>query len=130
MARRALRLASLAVVAAVAAGCRPVIYDIDRIADPLAKARFNCQYLLERALASDDQKDADGVLRRRVADFAEPKVTQEAGAVRTVWPAGGIVLRADGSRHGGSCVMRPMGEGRFVEAVTLDGGQLHAGFGM
>lgn len=130
IARRALRLAALGVLAVLAAACRPMIYDIDRIADPVAKARFSCQYLLERALAADAQKDVDGVLRRRVADFAEPLVLQEGGAVRTVWPVGGIVLRADGSRHAGSCLIRSRGEGRFVEAVTLDGVALHAGFGM
>lgn len=107
-----------------------MIYDIDRIADPVEKARFSCQYLLERALATDAQKDPDGVLRRRIADFAAPEVIQEGGAVRTVWPVDGIVLRADGSRHAGSCVIRPRGKGRFVEAVNLDGAALHAGFGM
>lgn len=127
IARRACLLAALGVLATA---CRPAVYDIDRIADPVAKARFSCQYLLERALATAAQMDADGVLRRRIADFAEPEVTQEGGAVHTVWPKGDIVLRADGSRHAGSCVIRPRGEGRFVEAVTLDGAALHAGFGM
>ncbi len=130
IARRAVSLVCLTILAALASGCRPTIHDIDRIADPVAKARFSCQYLLERALALDSQKDADGVLRRRIADFAEPKVTQEAGAVHTVWTTGGIVLRANGSRHSGSCVIRPGEEGRFVEAVTLDGVSLHAGFAM
>lgn len=127
--RRASWLPAVALLAALGA-CRPMIYDIDRIADPVEKARYSCQYLLERALATDEQKDPDGVLRRRIADFAEPTVTQESEAVHTVWPLGAIVVRADGSRHSGGCVIRPRREGRFVEAVTLDGRSLHAGFGM
>lgn len=47
-----------------------------------------------------------------------------------MWPQGAIVLRADGSQHMGSCVIRLAPQGRFVEAVTLDGRPLTAGFGM
>lgn len=111
-------------------GCRPMIYDIDRMADPTAKARFSCQYLLERALARDDEKDSDGVLRRRVADFAEPHVNRDGETLMIVWRAGSITLRSDGSRHHGSCTMTPRPQGRFVSAVTLDGQPLAAGFGM
>ncbi len=100
------------------------------MSDPVQKARYSCQYLLERELATDEQKDPDGVLRRRVADFAEPQVTREGDVVRTVWPAGSITLRADGSRHDGSCTMTLHEHGRHVSEVTLDGRPRHAGFGM
>lgn len=110
--------------------CRPMTYDIDRMPDPLAKARYSCQYLLERALATDAERDPDGVLRRRIADFGEPQVTQAGEQVRIVWPADAITLRADASRHAGGCLMRLRPSGRYVEAVTLDGRALHAGFGM
>jgi hypothetical protein len=110
--------------------CRPAIYDIDRIADPVQKARYSCQYLLERALAREDQKDADGVLRRRLADFAEPRVGTVGDFVEVSWPADTIVLREDGSRHRGGCTLRLRPQGRWVQAVTLDDQNLHAGFGM
>jgi hypothetical protein len=122
--------AGLVVASAGFGACRPMIYDIDRMASPVQKARFSCQYLLERALAREDEIDADGVLRRRVARFAEPEIAVSEDVVRTVWTGGGIVSRRDGSRHGGGCTIRLRPQGRWVEAVTLDGRDLHAGFGM
>jgi hypothetical protein len=110
--------------------CRPMTYDIDRMPDPLDKARYSCQYLLERALATESEKDADGVLRRRIADFAPPQVTQDREQVTILWPPGAITRRADASPHHGRCVIRLRPNGRHVEAVTLDGAALHAGFGM
>ncbi len=106
------------------------MYDIDRMRDPVQKARYSCQYLLERELATDEQKDPDGVLRRRIADFAEPQVTRDGDVVCTVWPEGSITLRADGSRHHGACTMTLREHGRHVSEVTLDGRPRHAGFGM
>lgn len=61
---RLLSVAALVVIAGAASACRPMVYDIDRIADPVAKARFSCQYLLERGLATEREKDPDGVLRK------------------------------------------------------------------
>ena len=58
-----LRHAALALPFLIVAGCRSGAYDIDRIADPVEKARYSCQYLLERELAAESDKDADGVLR-------------------------------------------------------------------
>lgn len=124
--------AALALLAMAAAGCRPGIYDIDRMSDPLDKARYSCQYLLERSLATEDEKDPDGVLRKRIADFEEPAVTRDGDVVRTTWRPGQITVRRDASRHGGSCLMtlRTSGPGRHVDALELDGRPLHAGFGM
>lgn len=127
----ALRLLSTAVAAsALAAGCRPGIYDIDRMDDPLDKARFSCQYILERELATDEEKDPDGVLRRRIAEFEEPEVVREGDVVRTRWRPGQIVLTKDGSRHGGGCVMTLKPHIRHVDSVELDGRAMHAGFGI
>ena len=111
-------------------GCRSDPYAIDTIADPVQKARFSCQYLLERSLALAADKDADGVLRRRIADFAEPRVEADGPQVRTRWDADEIVLRRDGSRHQGGCLMTLRPQGRQVEAVDMDGRPLPAGFGM
>lgn len=126
-------LAAFAIAFAAATllgGCRPGIYDIDRLADPIDKARYSCQYLLERGLSTEAQRDADGVLRRRIADFAEPDIAQQGDSLHIAWPAGAITLRTDASPHYGACTMRLRPNGRFVETVTLDGAALHAGFGM
>lgn len=111
-------------------GCRSDTYDIDRIRDPVLKARFSCQYLLERGLALESEKDADGVLRRRIADFQEPTVERAGNQVEIRWRAGGIVLRRDGTGHGGGCAMTLRPQGRHVDSIDLDGTPLHAGFGM
>ena len=113
----------------LAAACRPQIYDIDRMSDPLLKARYSCQYLLERTLATEEQKDADGVLRRRIADFAEPTVVRDGDVVRTTWAPGAIVVRHDGSRHHGACTMTVYEYGRRVTELSLDGRALPANFG-
>lgn len=125
------QLAAFAIAAAALLGaCRPAIYDIDRLSDPIDKARYSCQYLLERGLSTEAERDADGVLRRRIADFAEPRIAQNGETVSIAWPAGAITLRTDASPHQGACTMRLRPGGRHVEAVTLDGAALHAGFGM
>lgn len=112
------------------AACRSGAYDIDRIADPVQKARYSCQYLLERELALESDKDADGVLRKRIADFAEPAVRREGDQVQVRWGMGAIVLRRDGGRHEGGCDITLRSQGRLIEAIDLDGAPVHAGFGM
>lgn len=124
------RLGALLLTFGALCACRPMIYDIDRIAGPVLKARYSCQYLLERSLATERQKDPDEVLRRRIADFREPAVVQAGDRVHIDWPEGAITRRADGSRHSGGCVMTLRPQGRHVERLTLDGRELHAGFGM
>lgn len=112
------------------AACRSGAYDIDRIADPVEKARYSCQYLLERQLALQSDKDADGVLRKRIADFAEPAVTRAGDRVQVRWAKDTIILRRDGGRHEGGCDIILRAQGRFIEAIDLDGAAVHAGFGM
>ena len=125
-----LRRAPLALAFLFLAGRRSGAYDIDRIADPVEKARYSCQYVLERELALESDKDPDGVLRKRIADFAEPAVSREGARIRVRWGKDGIVLRRDASRHAGGCAITMQSQGRFVEAIDLDGAAVHAGFGM
>ena len=125
-----LRRAAFALPFLILTACRSGAYDIDRIADPVEKARYSCQYLLERQLALDSDKDADGVLRKRIADFTEPAVTREGDRARVRWSKDAIALRRDGSRHEGGCAITLRDQGRFIEAIDLDGAPVHAGFGM
>ena len=125
-----IRPAALVVAFLLVAGCRSGAYDIDRIADPVEKARYSCQYLLERELALASDKDPDGVLRKRIADFAEPALSRNGDRVEVHWSPSSITLRRDGSRHQGGCVITLRSQGRLIEAIDLDGRAIHAGFGM
>ncbi|WP_426042812.1 hypothetical protein [Brevundimonas sp. TWP2-3-4b1] len=101
---------------------------VDSIRDPQQKAEFNCRYVLERALATPEERSADDVLRRQIAVFAAPAVQRENDQVRFTWPAGSITRLGTGSSHQGACVME-IGDGqqRLVSA-SLDGRTLHSGF--
>ena len=100
----------------------------DAITDPVAKAEYNCRYVLERAMAEEAEKDADGVLRRRVADFPAPTVTRTGDQVRFVWPADAIARKDGRSRHDGACVMDITDGQQLVVSAELDGQPLHSGF--
>lgn len=120
---------SVLVIGATALGlaaCGPT--GADAIADPVAKAEFNCRYVLERAIADEGERDADGVLRRKVADFPAATVTRTGDQVRFVWPRDSIA-RTDGrSRHDGACVMDIKDGQQLVVSAELDDRPLHSGF--
>jgi hypothetical protein len=100
----------------------------DGIKDPVAKAEYHCRYVLERAIADEAERDADGVLRRRVADFPAAQMTRTGDQVRFVWPQDSIA-RTDGrSRHDGACVMDITDGQQLVVSAELDDRPLHSGF--
>lgn len=100
----------------------------DAIKDPVAKAEHHCRYVLERNIADEAEKDADGVLRRRVADFPAPTVTRTGDQVRFVWAADSIARKDGRSRHGGICVMDIAHGQQLVVSAELDDRPLHSGF--
>ena len=102
--------------------------EVDRIDDPVEKAAYHCRYVIERAIAAPDQLRADGVLRRRIATFAEPEVARTGDVVRFEWPAGAIVEDDGSGSHGGNCTMDLSGGQQLVVSASLDGRPLHAGF--
>ena len=102
--------------------------EVDRIEDPLEKAAYNCRYVVERAIATPDQLRADGVLRDRIADFADPEVERTGEVVRFTWAPGAITEKDGSGAHGGDCVMDVTGGQQLVVSASLDGQPLHAGF--
>lgn len=101
---------------------------VDRIKDPVEKAAWHCRYVIERAIATPEQLRPDGVLRRRIATFAEPVVERRGDEVRFVWPSGAITENDGSGAHGGDCVMDIAGGQQLVVSAHLDGAPLHAGF--
>lgn len=118
--------AGLATLAAVLGGCLEP--EVDRIHDPVEKAAYNCRYVVERAIATPGQLRADGVLRRRIADFDAPVVERSGDRVRFVWAPGAIVERDGSGSHAGDCLMDIAGGQQLVVSASLDGAPLHAGF--
>ena len=112
--------------AAVLTACGPS--GADAISDPVAKAEYHCRYVLERAIAAEAERDADGVLRRRIADFPDATVTRSGEQARFVWPANSIVRKDGRSRHGGTCVMDITDGQQLVVSAELDSQPLHSGF--
>lgn len=102
--------------------------EVDRIEDPVDKAAWHCRYVIERAIATPAQLRADGVLRRRIATFAEPAVERTGDVVRFVWAPGAITEDDGTGAHGGDCVMDIAGGQQLVVGASLDGAPLHAGF--
>ncbi|GLS02444.1 hypothetical protein GCM10007859_24680 [Brevundimonas denitrificans] len=100
----------------------------DAITDPVAKAEYHCRYVVERAIADEAERDADGVLRREVADFPAPTVTRTGDQVRFVWARDSIARKDGRSRHGGTCVMDIKDGQQLVVSAELDGQPLHSGF--
>lgn len=112
--------------ALLAAGCME--RGVDRIRDPEQKAEFHCRYVLERALATHEEISPDGVLRRRIAVFAEPTVQREKDQVHFSWPAGSITRLGEAALHRGECVMDIRDGQQLVLSASLDGSALHSGF--
>lgn len=102
--------------------------EIDRIEDPVEKAAYHCRYVIERAISTPEQRSADGVLRRRIATFADPAVERTGDVVRFVWAPGAITADDGSGAHGGDCVMDVTGGQQLVVSASLDGAPLHAGF--
>jgi hypothetical protein len=120
------RGAFVIVAATGLAACNPT--GVDGITDPVAKAEHHCRYVLERAIAGEAERDADGVLRRKVADFPAATITRTGEQVRFVWPEDSIA-RTDGrSRHDGTCVMDITDGQQLVVSAELDDRPLHSGF--
>lgn len=99
--------------------------EADRMSDPVARAADNCRYVLERAIATKAELSPDGVLRRRIADFAAPVTSRSENLVRFTWPQGSIVDRRTASQHRGECVMDLSEGGQRVASAVLDGRPLH-----
>ena len=107
-------------------GCHDAGSDESR--DPVQAAARHCRYVIERAIARPDQKDADGVVRRRIATFADPSIVRSANLVHFAW-APGTISEDDGSgSHGGDCTMDITGGQQLVVSAKLDETTLHAGF--
>ncbi|HYC68563.1 hypothetical protein [Brevundimonas sp.] len=102
--------------------------EVDRIRDPVEKAAWHCRYVLERAIATTEQLSPDGVLRRRIATFADPAVQRTGDVVRFAWAPGAITEDDGPGTHGGDCVMDVADGQQLVVSATLDGAPLHAGF--
>ncbi|SFS73802.1 hypothetical protein [Brevundimonas viscosa] len=102
--------------------------EVDRLEDPVEKAAYHCRYVLERGIATPAQLRADGVLRRRIATFAEPVMERNGDVVRFSWAAGAIAEDDGSGSHGGDCVMDLTDGQQLVVSATLDGQPLHAGF--
>ena len=117
----------LAIVVAVGlTACNPS--GVEAVTNPVAKAEQNCRYVLERAIADETERDADGVLRRKVADFPSATVMRTGAQVSFVWPRDSIA-RTDGrSRHDGACVMDIKDGQQLVVSAELDDRPLHSGF--
>lgn len=102
--------------------------EVDRIDDPVDKAAWHCRYVIERAIATPAQMRADGVLRRRIATFADPAAERTGDMVRFVWAHGAITENDGSGAHGGDCMMDIAGGQQLVVSASLDGAPLHAGF--
>lgn len=100
---------------------------VDQIRDPQKKAEYHCRYVLERALASSGELSPDGVLRERIAEFANPRIQRNGDNVSFVWPAGAISRIGAAGGHSGECVM-DIGDGQRLVSAKLDDRPLHAGF--
>lgn len=79
-------------------------------------------------MATKAELSPDGVLRRRIADFAEPVVTRSGSQVRFLWSEGAIVHRRTGARHGGNCTMDLSDGGQRLASAELDHRPLRAGY--
>lgn len=101
---------------------------VDQIKDPVEKAAWHCRYVLERAVATPEQMDADGVLRREIATFGDPEVSRMGEVVRFTWADGSIVAKDRSGAYGGECVMDVANGQQLVVSAALDGQPLHAGF--
>lgn len=116
----------MALVCVALSGCREP--GADDISDPVDKAAFHCRYVLERAVADPSQLSPDGVLRRRIAAFADPAVERTADIVRFVWSPGAITEDDGSGTHGGDCVMNIADSQQLLVSATLDSNPLHAGY--
>ena len=101
---------------------------VDHLEDPVEKAAYHCRYVIERAIATQDQRSADGVLRRRIATFADPAVQRTGDRVRFIWAPGAITEDDGSGAHRGDCEMDVTGGQQLVVSASLDGAPLHAGF--
>lgn len=107
-----------------AIGCKGP--EVDRITDPTEKAAYHCRYVLERELAKPDELNANGVLRKSIAEFQPPRMERAGDQISFFWDHGAI-KRSDSSKtYGGDCSM--LISKQFVVKATLDGRSLHAGF--
>lgn len=101
---------------------------VDGTTDPVARAEIHCRYVLERAIADVAERDADGVLRRKIANFPDAVVTRTGDQVRFVWPRDSIARADARSRHDGACVMDITDGQQLVVSAELDDRPLHSGF--
>lgn len=101
---------------------------VDQIDDPVEKAAYHCRYVIERAIATPEQLRPDGVLRRRIATFADPSVERSGDVVRFAWAPGDITGNDGSGSHGGDCVMDITDGQQLVIGASLDGAPLHSGF--
>lgn len=102
--------------------------EVDQIEDPVERAAWHCRYVIERAIATPEQLDADGVLRRRVATFPDPVLERTGDLVHLSWAPGNITENDGTGIHGGDCTMDITGGQQLLVSATLDGAPLHAGF--
>jgi hypothetical protein len=100
--------------------------EVKRTADPFERAAYHCKYVLERALAREDELTPAGVLQQKIAEFGPPRVELAGEEVQFTWLPGSIKRKDSDDGHGGKCVVLVLRQ--YVVEATLDGRSLHAGF--
>ena len=100
--------------------------EVNRNAHPFERAAYHCKYVLERALAREDELTPAGVLQQKIAEFGPPRVEIAGEEVQFTWLPGSIKRKDSADGHGGKCVVLVLRQ--YVVEATLDGRSLHAGF--
>ena len=97
-----------------------------RTTDPFERAAYHCRYVLERALARENELTPAGVLKQKIAEFGPPKVEIAGDEMKFTWLPGSIKRKDSADGHGGKCVVLVLRQ--YMVEATLDGRSLHAGF--